>query len=121
VGYPNKDAGQFFTPWNVARMMAEMQLPSDRAAALEIARTNEDGKISVYDPACGSGVMLIAAWDVARERGYDDLVALYGQDIDPYCVTMARINIIMRKELTAVRRAAKELCALDAVQHMFGD
>jgi len=107
VGYPNRDGGQFFTPYHLALMMAEMQMPEDRAAALEIASGNADGKISVCDPACGSGVMLCAAWEVARERGFDDLVAFYGQDIDPYCVVMARVNLIMRREITALREAVR--------------
>ncbi len=120
VGYPNKDAGQFFTPYNLCLMMAEMQMPESRDAALKIASRNEDGQISVHDPACGSGSLLCAAWEVALQRGYDDLVALYGQDIDPYCVAMARINIIMRKELTAMRRAAKVPNAIAAMQRLVG-
>lgn len=108
VGYPNRDRGQFFTPYHLARMMAAMQMPEDRVTALEIAEHNADGRISVNDPACGSGVMLCAAWEVARERGYDDLVEFYGQDIDPYCVVMARINLIMRREITALRETAEE-------------
>ncbi|MEP0807633.1 MAG: SAM-dependent DNA methyltransferase [Chloroflexota bacterium] len=108
VGYPNRDGGQFFTPYHLARLMAEMQLPEDRAAALEIACRREDGKISIFDPACGSGVMLCAAWEVAQERGYGDLVEFYGQDIDPYCVVMARVNLIMRREIPALQEAVRE-------------
>ncbi len=109
VGYPNKDAGQFFTPYDITRLMAEIQMPADRAAALEIARSNPEGKIRILDPACGSGSMLCAAWEMAHERGYDDLMEFYGQDIDPYCVVMARVNLIMRRELTALRRSAATL------------
>lgn len=117
VGYPNRDAGQFFTPYPLARLMAETQMPKDRAAALEIAN-REGGKLHVNDPACGSGVMLCAAWEVARERGYDDLVAFYGQDIDPYCVAMARINLIMRREIPALQQAMRETQALRAVEEL---
>jgi hypothetical protein len=106
VGYPNRDAGQFFTPYDLSRLIAEMQLPENRREAEAIARGNPEGKITIYDPACGSGSMLCAAWEVAVERGYDDLVQFYGQDLDPYCVVMARVNLIMRRELSAVRRAA---------------
>lgn len=118
VGYPNRDRGQFFTPWSLARLMAEMQLPEDRAEAQSIASANPDGKISVFDPACGSGVMLCAAWDVARERGYADLVEFYGTDIDPYCVVMARVNLIMRREIPALVQGLQEWQALAAVEQM---
>jgi type I restriction-modification system DNA methylase subunit len=49
--------------------------------------------ISVCDPCVGSGTMLLAAASVfpqwAVHRG---LIEFYGQDIDPTCVTMAKIN-----------------------------
>lgn len=112
VGYPNRDTGQFFTPYPVARMMAEINMPVGRPAALEIARSNPEGKLIVSDPACGSGSMLCAAWEVSKNRGYDDLVAFYGQDIDPYCVVMTRINMIMRRELIAVQQTAQTLKAI---------
>ena len=50
--------------------------------------------VTVCDPCCGSGVMLLAAastyprWMV--ELG---LVQFYGVDIDPTCVQMARLNV----------------------------
>lgn len=117
VGYPNRDGGQFFTPWHVARLMALMQMPEDRAEAMAtIAAKPDHSKLSVCDPACGSGVMLCAAWDVARERGYADLVEFYGTDIDPYCVVMVRVNLIMRQELTALQEAVNSLQAPQQVE-----
>ena len=47
--------GQFFTPWHVAEMMAKMNVSSDTEAEL-----TEKGYVSVCDPTCGSGVMLLA-------------------------------------------------------------
>jgi type I restriction-modification system DNA methylase subunit len=83
--------------------MSEIQLPRNRKEALEVASRNQPQKISVNDPACGSGSLLCAAWEVAHKRGYADLLFLSGQDIDPYCVAMTRINIIMRQELALLR------------------
>ena len=49
---------------------------------------------TICDPACGSGIMLLAA---ARSipRGLIDLgmIQFYGIDIDPICVEMARLNM----------------------------
>ena len=52
--------------------------------------------ITICDPCCGSGVMLLAgarqfpAW--AAQAG---LVQLYGMDIDQTCVTMAQVNMML--------------------------
>ena len=85
-------AGQFFTPWPVVLMMAKMQF--DREAFESAVR--EKGHVSVCDPAVGSGVMLLAyAKVVCAELGRQGLrhLKLYGQDIDPRCVHMCRIQL----------------------------
>ena len=52
--------------------------------------------ITICDPCCGSGVMLLAgarqfpAW--AAQAG---LVQLYGMDIDQTCITMAQVNMML--------------------------
>jgi hypothetical protein len=52
--------------------------------------------IKVCDPCVGSGAMLLAAASVfpqwAVHRG---LVQFYGQDIDPTCVAMAKVNLML--------------------------
>ncbi|HEC99873.1 MAG TPA: hypothetical protein ENN18_05775 [Proteobacteria bacterium] len=83
--------GQFFTPWNVALMMAAMAMGE---------RPDEDpeGPIKIYDPACGSGVMLLAGKAVAAGRhGREALrrYRFYGTDIDPICANMCRIQMKM--------------------------
>jgi hypothetical protein len=67
--------GQFFTPWPVARMMAQMTVAGAKPGQ------------TVCDPACGSGRMLLAAAEV--ERG----LVLFGADVDHRCVKMAAINL----------------------------
>ena len=78
--------GEYFTPWNVAYMMAEMlnPKPTDK----------------VCDPACGSGIMLLAARCVIH-RKYGWLVSsrygrnLYGMDISNRMTKMARVNLYL--------------------------
>ncbi|MGG6942796.1 UNVERIFIED_CONTAM: N-6 DNA methylase, partial [Pseudomonas aeruginosa] len=61
----NKDAGQFFTPYNVARLMAEMNF-SENDEQLK------NGKpVVFYEPCIGGGVTLIALANVMREKGYN--------------------------------------------------
>lgn len=52
--------------------------------------------VSVLDPCVGSGVMLLAAASVIP-RQYTDLglVQYYGIDLDPVCVQMCRINVML--------------------------
>ncbi len=98
-------AGQYFTPWDVAVMMARMQF--DAGHFEQTAR--EKGVVTVCDPACGSGVMLLAFAHVVHEalgrRGTARL-ELYGQDIDIRCVHMCRIQLRMNG-LDAVGRLAR--------------
>ena len=49
---------------------------------------------TICDPACGSGILLLAAAK-SVPRGLIDLgmVQFYGVDIDPICVEMARLNM----------------------------
>ena len=85
-------AGQYFTPWPIAEMMAMMTF--DREEFLR--RVKERGEVSVCDPACGSGVMLLAFGKVVHDslgRDGTNRLRLYGMDIDPRCVNMCRIQL----------------------------
>ena len=97
-------AGQFFTPWSVAEMMARMQFCRD-----EFERTvAEKGVVTVCDPAVGSGVMLLAFAKVVHDefgRKGTSKLQLYGTDIDQRCVLMCRIQLRMNG-LDAVGRIA---------------
>ena len=87
-------AGQFFSPYPIAEMMARMQFDRDSFQAT----VRERGTFSVCDPAVGSGVMLLAFAKVVHDslgREGTDRLRLYGNDIDQRCVNMCRIQLRM--------------------------
>ena len=47
--------GQFFTPYNICRMMSEITV-TDLEAKIE-----KQGWVGIHDPCCGAGALLIAA------------------------------------------------------------
>ena len=55
LNFGNGWTGQFFTPWHIAEMMARMSIGDGMKKEIE-----EKGFISVNDPTCGSGCMLLA-------------------------------------------------------------
>ena len=82
---------QFFTPYPVATMMAQISL-SDHENIIQ-----KRGYISVCEPCCGSGVMIIALRNVMIERGYNPSAQMLVtcMDIDPLCCDMAYIQLTL--------------------------
>lgn len=82
--------GQFFTPYNVCRMMAEMNFGAGAKAEAE-----SKGYLSVCDPCVGAGAMLIAAANAMKraEINYQTNAVFVGQDIDRIVAMMAYIQI----------------------------
>ncbi|QDH23481.1 N-6 DNA methylase [Saccharibacillus brassicae] len=81
--------GQFFTPYSVCRVMAQMQVVDMPA------RIAEKGFVSVNDPACGAGATLIAFANESRSRGinFQQHVLFAGQDIDQTAGLMCYIQL----------------------------
>jgi len=82
--------GQFFTPYNVCRMMAEMNFGEKIQDEVE-----GKGYISVCDPCVGAGAMLIAAAGAMRRANvnYQTNAIFVGQDIDRVVAMMAYIQL----------------------------
>ncbi|MEM0156426.1 MAG: class I SAM-dependent DNA methyltransferase [Thermoplasmataceae archaeon] len=80
-----KSAGEFYTPREVADLMGRILNP-------------EPGE-SIYDPACGSGGLLIRTFSAfVRKYGSDsrlDFPKLYGQEINRLTYAMAKMNAII--------------------------
>src|SRR3989441_10104842 len=83
-----KSKGQFYTPAEVSRIIA--QIIGIRSAAT----TNDT---TVYDPTCGSGSLLLKVGDEASAR-----VTLYGQEKDAATSGLARMNMILHNNPTAL-------------------
>ncbi len=80
----NKKAGEFYTPRSVVRLMAEILDP-------------QEGE-TVYDPACGTGGMLLAAVEHVRAKGGDPRTffgKLYGQEKNLTTSSVARMNLLL--------------------------
>ncbi|MEI6809741.1 MAG: N-6 DNA methylase [bacterium] len=104
-------AGQYFTPYSIAEMMARMQFDKEQFTRL----VEDKGVVTVCDPAVGSGVMLLAFAGVVHEslgRWGTDRLRLYGTDIDLRCVHMCKIQIRMNG-LDAFGRMAGILGAME--------
>ncbi len=80
----NKKAGEFYTPRSVVRLMVNILDP-------------KEGE-SIYDPACGTGGMLIEAIHHVRERHGDDRTLwgkLYAQEKNLTTSAIARMNLFL--------------------------
>jgi type I restriction enzyme M protein len=83
-----KSKGQFYTPAEVSRLMAKI---------IGI-RDDKSRSITIYDPACGSGSLLLRAMN---ETARGTAVNLYGQEKDLATINMARMNMILHGMYTA--------------------
>ena len=77
-------AGEFYTPRSVVRMMVEILDP-------------KEGE-SIYDPACGTGGMLLGAIEHVTRKGGDPrtfLGKVYGQEKNLTTSSIARMNLVL--------------------------
>ena len=81
-----KSKGQFYTPAEVSRIMAKViGIGPD---------TRQDH--TIYDPACGSGSLLLKAADEAPNE-----ISIYGQEKDNATYALARMNMFLHDNPTA--------------------
>jgi hypothetical protein len=83
----NKGLGQHFTPWEVSYAMARMTLGQKDAIEAKVA---EKGYITVMEPACGAGGMVVAIARAMYDEGvnYQKCLHVVAVDVDPMCVHM---------------------------------
>lgn len=87
----NKYRGQFFTPYPVCQLMANVTA-GDRASL--DALISQKGFVTAVEPACGAGAMIIALTEAMRDAGitYQKHLHVTAIDIDPRAVHMAYIQ-----------------------------
>jgi type I restriction enzyme M protein len=80
----NKKAGEFYTPRSVVRLMINILDPQQSE--------------TIYDPACGTGGMLLEAVNHVREAGGEPrtmLGKLFGQEKNLTTSSIARMNLFL--------------------------
>lgn len=79
-----KKAGEFYTPRSVVRMMVDILDPGEGE--------------SIYDPACGTGGMLLGAIEHVQRAGGDARTffgKIYGQEKNLTTSSIARMNLVL--------------------------
>lgn len=86
----NKWRGQFFTPFHISEVMASMTLTKEGIEN----DIKEKGYISLYEPCCGGGSMIIAAAKVFKDAEYNfqTQMRVTAGDIDIKAVYMTYIQ-----------------------------
>lgn len=92
-GTSNGRAGQFFTPYHVSHLMAECSLERDEV--LGRIGKDPDDVITIYEPACGAGGLIVASIDALNDAGvnYSWNAFVDCGDIDPRCVHMTYVTL----------------------------
>lgn len=85
-----KSKGQFYTPAEVSRLIAAVIGMSKRPAGGE-------SLVTLYDPACGSGSLLLRAAEASPVK-----VSIHGQEKDGSTAGLARMNMVLHGQDTAV-------------------
>jgi type I restriction enzyme M protein len=86
-----KSKGQFYTPAEVSRIIAK----------LIDAKHAKSATPTVYDPACGSGSLLLKVADESPK------IAIHGQELDNATASLATLNMWLHDRSTAIIQKGK--------------
>lgn len=81
AGSAGKSGGEFFTPQEVSHLLARL------------VSYGKQSVNKVYDPACGSGSLLLQFAKVLGKNNVKN--GFYGQEINPTSYNLCRINMIL--------------------------
>ena len=93
-----KSKGQFYTPAEVSRILAKV------IGIDQIEERDED--YSVYDPACGSGSLLIRA---ANEAPFE--ISIWGQEKEVTTAGLAKMNLVLHNKAAGEIKAGNTFSA----------
>lgn len=89
-----KSKGQFYTPSEVSRIIA-------RLIGIGNIKQMKTKRWTLYDPAAGSGSLLIRAADEApMDDNGDTIVTIFGQEKDHATAGLAKMNLILHQKGT---------------------
>lgn len=85
AGMGSRAAGQFFTPYHLSELCADLTVPEPR----------DDGKIYLHEPSCGGGGMIIASVAALKKKGfnYQRDLEVVAQDLDWKSVYMCYLQL----------------------------
>lgn len=89
----NEEAGEHWTPRDVVELMADLIF-------IPVADQIKDATYSCYDGACGTGGMLTVSHErlvnLARRRGKNVSIHLFGQEINPETYAIAKADMLLK-------------------------
>jgi type I restriction enzyme M protein len=94
-----KKAGEFYTPAVMSRLLAKL------------AATKKG--MTIFDPACGSGSLLLEAAKQADEKDF----ALFGQEVNGSTWALVRMNMFLHGQDSAVIKWCNTLTAPELVEN----
>ena len=86
AGCGNKNTGQFFTPFHLSKMVAELTVPDD---------ISPENPLIINEPSAGGGGMIIAVAKALKEKGvnFQRSMKVVAQDLDWKGVYMTYIQL----------------------------
>lgn len=99
LGLGNNDKGQFFTPYNLCQLMAD--IVTDDVTDNIQEKVKKQGYISIADDCCGAGATLIAGIHSVKKKleklnpplNFQNYLLVVGQDVDETVALMCYIQI----------------------------
>lgn len=90
----NAGTGQYFTPYEVSRLMGAMIMGDGQQLA---SRVEQQGFLRLMEPACGAGGMIISSVHALHDAGvnYQQTMHVTAIDIDCRCVHMTYLQLAL--------------------------
>lgn len=89
----NETAGEHYTPREVIALMVDLLLTGETSAELT---ENPKPVRTVYDPAAGTGGMLMGALHQIEDRNPDAVVKVYGQELNDETWAIAQSDLMLQ-------------------------